>query len=205
MQQIRSALARRGLSLRAAARLAGISHSSLSRVLRQQARATAGLLRSLAPILGLPAEDLLRAAGLPGPHPRLPPPGQPWDLLGALGLDVPPPELLEHVRQQLVHLREYAGTAEAVALVREALPRKVESLGARGPLIDRLLALARLYLEEPDAPPAARASAGSAVLYFVLAVDAIDDFVWPIGYIDDALAVALAEADVRAALDGPGP
>lgn len=28
-------------------------------------------------------------------------------------------------------------------------------------------------------------------------MDAIDDFVWPIGYLDDAVAVALAEAEVR--------
>lgn len=51
-----------------------------------------------------------------------------------------------------------------------------------------------------DAPRAARFAAGSAVLYSLDAVDAIDDFRWPIGVIDDGLAVALAEAAVRQAV-----
>jgi len=47
-----------------------------------------------------------------------------------------------------------------------------------------------------------RLTAGSAVLYFLQAVDAIDDFIWPVGYLDDAVAVALADAEVRKVL-GP--
>lgn len=50
---------------------------------------------------------------------------------------------------------------------------------------------------DTTAPEMARLAAGSAVLYFLQAVDAIDDFLWPIGYLDDAIAVALAEMEVR--------
>jgi len=195
---IAARLAERGLSLRAAARRCGVHHSSLSRLLRGRARPTVALLRALAPVLGLEPEALLRPAGFgsasPGP--------EPWEALRGLGLDPHPPELVTAVRDRLARLRGYAGTAEARALARDGLERKVAALGAGGPGIERLLALGRLYLEG-DAPPAARLAAGSAVLYFLLPVDAIDDFVWPIGYLDDALAVALAEADVRAALQGP--
>ena len=189
-----------GLSLRALARAAGVSHSTVSRLLAGRTRPTAGLLRALAPPLGCPAEALLQAAGLaPGP-------ADPWDTLRSMGVDPAPAELLAHVGERLTRLREYAATDEAVAFAREGLVRKVAALGARGPVIERLLALGRLYLggEGGSAPPAARLAAGSAVLYFLLAVDAIDDFMFPIGYLDDAVAIALAEAEVRRLGGWPG-
>ena len=193
-----------GLSLREAARRAGVSHSTVSRLLRGRARPTPALLRALAPALGLPEEALLAAAGLPAGGGAA---AEPWGVLRTLGLDPAPPELVARVGERLERLREYAGTAEAHAQVREGLARKIAALGARGPVIERLEALARLYLDGGPGPPAARAAAGSAALYFLLPVDAIDDFVWPIGYLDDAVAVALAEAEVRRlrSLETPPP
>jgi len=198
----------RGLSLRALARQAGVSHSSISRLLRGLVRPTPGLLRALAPALGLSPDTLLAAAGIGGPAggPRPADPGPAlWSALGTLGLEPVPPELVARVGERLARLREYAGTAEAAAVAREGLERKVAALGARGPVIERLRALGRLYLDEAAAPPAARAAAGSAVLYFLLALDAIDDFMWPIGYLDDAVAVALAESEVERARREAGP
>lgn len=195
---ITARMAERRLSLRALARRAGVSHSSVSRLLHGRVRATVGLLSALAPVLGLPAEDLLAAAGLTG--------GQGDDLLKALrsaGLE-PAPELVGRVRAALDRLREYAAGDEARESVRESFERKLATLGARGPLVERLRALGRLYLEEDTARPEARLTAGAAVLYFLQAVDAIDDFIWPIGYLDDALAVTLTEAELRRLDDAPG-
>lgn len=188
---IRERMAAAGLSLRALARAAGVSHSSVSRLLSGRSRPTPGLLRALAAPLGCPAGELLRAAGLEGG------PADPWEALRGLGLEPVPPELVRRVAEGLERLREYAATAEAAALAREGLTRKVAALGARGPVAERLLALGRLYLEPGTAQEAVRLVAGSAVLYFLTAVDAIDDFTFPIGYLDDAIAVALAEAEIR--------
>ncbi len=188
-------MAAQGLSLRALARQAGVSHSSISRLLRGRARPTADLLRAVAAPLGLPADELLGAAALA--------PAGAGDVLSALrglGVDPAPPELIGHVQAELARLREYAATAEARAAVRRDLDRRLAALGARGPVAERLRGLARLYLS--DAPAPARTAAGSAVLYFLQAVDAIDDFMWPIGYLDDAVAVALAEAEVQRLLPG---
>ncbi len=209
------------LSVRELARRAGVSHSAVSRLLGRRARPTAGLLCALGPPLDLPPDLLLsgvrRPAGRPPVAPaageaaeggpRTPAGADTWAALRAIGLDPAPAALVERIQERLGHLREFAATAEGRMQAREGLGRKVAALGARGPVIDRLLALGRLYLEDGPAPPAARHAAGSAVLYFLLAVDAIDDFVWPIGYLDDALAVVLAEADVRRALaaSAPGP
>jgi transcriptional regulator with XRE-family HTH domain len=191
-------LAERGLSLRALARRAGVSHSTVSRLLRGQSRPTAGLLRALAPTLGVAPEQLLAEAGLPAAGGAVVEESA-LSALRGMGVDPAPPELVGRVREALARLREYAGTEEGRALVRDGLERKVAALGARGPVIERLRRLGRLYLEGTGAPAAARLAAGSAALYFLHAVDAIDDFIWPIGYIDDAVAIALAEAEVRRA------
>ncbi len=206
---LRERLAASGLSLRALARAAGVSHSSVSRLLRGRARPTPGLLLALAGPLHCPPALLLHAAGLArppvgdgdgptAPHPLSVPSAEPWDSLRAFGLEPVPAELPAAVRERLARLREYAATPEAVELAREGLQRKISALGARGPVIERLQALGRLYLDGGDgAPPAARLAAGGAVLYFLLGVDAIDDYLFPIGYLDDALAIALTEAEVH--------
>lgn len=193
VRQITGRMSELGLSLRALARRAGVSHSTVSRVLAGRMRPKPALLQALAGALRLPADELLGAAGLAWGAP----PGDAWEALRGLGLDPAPPELVSRVSERLQRLREYAATAEGLAVAREGLERKVAALGARGPVIDHLRALGHLYLEEPGAPEALRLAAGSAVLYFLVAVDAIDDFMFPIGYLDDAVAIALAESEVR--------
>lgn len=202
VRQITRRMSDLGLSLRALARRAGVSHSAVSRLLSGRARPTAGLLRALAVPLGLAVDELLAAAGLPTAVGA--PPGDAWEALRGLGVEPAPPALVLRVAERLERLREYAATTEGLALAREGLERKVAALGARGPVIDRLRTLGRLYLEGTGAPEAARLAAGSAVLYFLMAVDAIDDFMFPIGYLDDAVAIALAEGEVRRLWDPQG-
>ncbi len=194
---IRRRMSEAGLSLRGLARAAEVSHSSVSRLLSGQTRPTPALLRALAPALGCPAAALLSAAGI------APPMDDPVEALRTLGVDPAPPELIAHVAERLERLREYAATDEALALARDGLERKLAALGARGPVVERLLALGQLYQQGGGAPREVRLVAGSAVLYFLLAVDAIDDFLFPVGYLDDALAVALAESDIRRRTRGP--
>lgn len=189
---LRARLAARGRSLRAVAREAGVSHATLSRVLNGRTHPTRRVLEALAPVLGLAVGELVAAAGM-GP----PEQDSVWAVLRDMGIDPSPGEILGRVREGLVRLREYAATEEAFSLAREGLDRKVTALGARGPVIAKLRGLGRLYLDGGDAPWEARLAAGSAVLYFLHALDVIDDFIWPVGYIDDAVAVALAEAEVR--------
>lgn len=57
-----------------------------------------------------------------------------------------------------------------------------------GPFIDDLNQLYELYCL-CDASSPKKAVLGSALLYFILATDIIPDYVFPIGYLDDAIAV----------------
>jgi transcriptional regulator with XRE-family HTH domain len=192
-------MAERKLSLRALARAAGVSHSSVSRLLRGRSRATAEILVALAPALGVPPEALLAAAGIAAADSS----GVLATLRG-LGIEPVPPELVQRVRAEMDRLREHAGTEAARAHVLRDLEPKLAALGAGGPVVDRLRTLGRIYLSDGSVTEAARLAAGSGVLYFLQAIDAIDDFMWPIGYLDDAVAVALADAEVRR-LQGNAP
>ena len=178
------------LSVRALAKQAGISHSAVSRLLNGRSRATVQTLGALAPVLGLTLEDLLRVD--PRGHEEKEYPG----LLEHLGVDSRSPALVLRVRGELDRLRAFAGTREGRMVARDLFFRKVEDLGATGPLMDRLRTLHSVYLDQEAETPAVRSAAGSAVLYFIQAVDAIDDFLWPIGYLDDAIAIELVEQEI---------
>lgn len=190
---LRACLASRGISLRALGRATGVSHSSVSRLLAGRARPTPGRLRAIAPALGCPAEALLAAAGLG----RSAAADDPWDTPRRLGVAPAPPALVVRVAQRLERPQACAATTAAVETVRTGLEVKLAASGAGGPVIERPRALGRHYLDGTDAPVAARHAAGSAVLSFLLAMDAIDDFLFPLGHLDDAIAIARAEAKVR--------
>jgi uncharacterized membrane protein YkvA (DUF1232 family) len=67
---------------------------------------------------------------------------------------------------------------------------KIEQVGSVGTFIDQLK---QMYLEYCDEKTSAakRSILGSALLYFILPTDIIPDYVFPIGYLDDAIAVQL--------------
>jgi transcriptional regulator with XRE-family HTH domain len=199
VRRLRAGMREQHLSMRALARRAGVSHSALSRLLARRSRPTTRVVQAMATALGIPTEALVGAAAAgPGQSETV------WGLLRDMGMDPAPAALIGQVRADLARMREYAATDEGLALVRDAFERKLVAIGARGPVVERLRTLTQLYLQVGHAPEAARIAAGSAALYFLHAMDAIDDFMWPIGYLDDAVAIALADADVQRAL-GEGP
>ncbi|MCL5967609.1 MAG: helix-turn-helix domain-containing protein [Firmicutes bacterium] len=195
LRAVRVRMEEEHLSVRGLARRAGLSHSVVSRFLNGHSHPSVPTLRALAGALDLTLDDLTREA-----------PGEGWGdaTAGARLLASPPQTLVRKVTAELDRLRAFAGTEEGRLLARELFERKVENIGASGPLIERLKGLQRLYLTADNVAPGVRAAAGSAVLYFIQAVDAIDDFLWPIGYLDDAIALELAEAQIaRLTQEGP--
>jgi uncharacterized membrane protein YkvA (DUF1232 family) len=66
----------------------------------------------------------------------------------------------------------------------------VKQVGGVGPFIEHLKQMHTKFLEG-DITKAERDILGSALLYFILSTDIIPDYVFPIGYLDDAIAVQL--------------
>jgi len=59
-----------------------------------------------------------------------------------------------------------------------------------GPFIDHLMEMYKQYASKETAEHE-RAVFGSVLLYFILSTDVIPDYIFPIGYLDDAIAINL--------------
>ena len=63
-------------------------------------------------------------------------------------------------------------------------------------------ALAMYYaMLDPAVPAPAKATIAAALVYFIVPIDLIPDFLIPVGFTDDAAVIALALATVKAYVD----
>ncbi len=95
---------------------------------------------------------------------------------------------LEDVKRELDKYEQLSQTEEGAEIIRNKFEGKVEKVGSIGPFI--------LYLKEiyekfslKRGTKLELALMGGALLYFIAAVDCIPDYVFPVGYIDDALVI----------------
>jgi uncharacterized membrane protein YkvA (DUF1232 family) len=96
----------------------------------------------------------------------------------------------ESVQKELVKYEQYAQTAEGNQKIHDDFRSKVEQVNGAGPFIEQLKEMYEIYSNE-NTSTEKRAVLGSALLYFILSTDIIPDYVFPIGYLDDAIAVQL--------------
>lgn len=94
------------------------------------------------------------------------------------------------IELELAKYEQYAQTEEGHRLICQDFNSKVNQVNAIGPLIEQLEQMYTRYCDD-ETSPADRFVLGSALLYFILSVDVIPDYVFPIGYLDDAIAVQL--------------
>jgi len=116
-------------------------------------------------------------------------------------------KLVERVRNSAAgYVRDPAKSARLIA---RALKKAGKKAGSKGPLAEvwqYLMALVRLlqaYLhgEYTGIPWASVVSATAAVLYFVMPLDLIPDFIPVGGFIDDASVIAFVVAQIKDDLD----
>jgi electron transfer flavoprotein beta subunit len=175
---LRAHVRRRGLSLRRLAAAAGVSHSTLSRLLRGRQTPSAEVLAAVARELGVPLPELFERAGLGSAPAAID--------LRTLGVPlVVPHALLEAELQRLAALPEEGEVGRALTAGYAAKRRAV---AADGPVAEHLDALHRLALD-PRAPDPVRRLARAAILYFVLGRDRIPDQLFAVGFLDDAWVV----------------
>jgi uncharacterized membrane protein YkvA (DUF1232 family) len=97
---------------------------------------------------------------------------------------------ISRVKQELAKYEQYAQTEEGHQIICRDFQTKVEQVGSGGPFIEQLRKMYIKYFDEATLITE-RTILGSALLYFILSTDIIPDYVFPIGYLDDAIAVQL--------------
>ncbi|KLU59538.1 HTH-type transcriptional repressor RghR [Peptococcaceae bacterium CEB3] len=193
---LKALLKEKSLSMRKLSQLSGIETATISRIVNGKQQARPKHLQQFAQVLSVPVERLFEAAGYGIKAQKKDPYSDFRTSLEAIQEVLLASKLFdeeytrERVEQRLADYEHYARTEEGQRIILEDFQEKIKQVGGLGPFIDDLNQLYALYLQTDVTSPK-RAVLGSALLYFILATDIIPDYVFPIGYLDDAIAIKL--------------
>lgn len=203
--QLKSLLKERSLSMRKLSEQTGIDTATISRMANGKQAVKPEYIHRIASVLAIPAERLYRAAGYSVGSER---DGRTdmhasvdaiQQVLGHSKL-YEPEFSTERVRQELMKCERYARTEEGKRLIHQDFEEKVSKVSGEGPFIEQLRDMYACFCD-PMVSEEEKAVLGSALLYFILSVDIIPDYVFPIGYLDDAIAVNMALERLRGMAD----
>ncbi len=193
---LKTVLRERSLSMRKLSELTGIDTATISRIANGKQPANARHLQRIAQALDFPAGRLFSAAGFEVGSPRQETSADIHAAVDDIQDALKSSNLFseqcttDRVEQELFRYEQYAQTEEGQRLIREGFPAKVSQVSGAGPFIDQLKQMHQQFCTD-EIKPDERAILGSALLYFILSTDIIPDYVFPIGYLDDAMAVKL--------------
>ncbi len=189
-------LKERSLSMRKFSELTEIDTATISRIINNKRKATPQHLEKFADCLGVPLIHLFEAAGYPieqrqeksesDIHTSV-------DAIQALlrSSNVYDDEFsVAHVEQKLENYGLFAQTEEGKNTIVKDFDEKIKNVGSVGPFISKLKELYERFLVGKGTL-FELTIIGSTLLYFIIPVDVLPDYLFPIGYLDDAIAVQL--------------
>lgn len=194
-QLLRDVLDERSLSMRKLSELTDIDTATISRIVNDKRKATLDHLEKFATILEIPLARLLQAAGYPvessqgmrSPYEETI--QQLVDTSERLSADLS----IEKVELQLADYEEYVQTNEGRKRILHDFDKKLKLAGGVGPFADQMKELFTRFKMQ-DVAKRDLAIIGSALLYFIIPVDVIPDYLFAVGYLDDAIAVQIASS-----------
>lgn len=202
---LKALLKQKSLSMRKLSALTGIDTATISRIVNGKQTAKLYHLEQFAQHLGVPTELLLQAIGIKTGHVAKEEPTDIQSIQSSFNAIqevlhssafMQTPFSMDLVEKELHSYEQYAQTEAGERLIREEFETKVKQVDGAGPFIDQLKEMYTRFVEG-HVSPAERAILGSALLYFILSTDIIPDYVFPIGYLDDAIAVHLVLAKLQ--------
>lgn len=192
-QLLRELLKEQSLSMRKLSELTDIDTATISRIINEKRKATLDHLEKFAVILEIPLANLLQAAGYPVDNKKIVNTMYDETIQQLINTS----ELLssnisfEQVEHQLVHYEEFVQTTEGRTKILDGFEKKLKLVGGVGPFVDQMKELFR-HFKMQDVAKRDMAIIGSALLYFIVPVDIIPDYLFAVGYLDDAIAVQIA-------------
>ena len=195
---LKELLQERALSMRQFGTLTDIDPSTISRIINGKQQAKKKHLQKFAECLQIPVQFLYDATYAKQPHQTTDPQTEMYTSIDAIQNTLQSSNLFDYkytttrVKQELENYERYAKTTEGTRLIHEGFSTKLQQLDSTGPFIDQLTDMYHQFCNKTITSQE-RAIIGSALLYFVLSTDIIPDYVFPIGYLDDAIAVELAK------------
>lgn len=195
-KMLRELLKERSLSMRKLSELTEIDTATISRIINGKRKATPEHLRKFSESLSVPIAKLFIATGYDIEQKQ-----EKLDSDIHISVDSIQRFLessnininnftIKSVEQKLANYEKYVQTEAGKVTVLNSFGEKLQKVGSIGPFINHLKDMYEKF-RLMKGTPGELALIGSALLYFILSVDVIPDYIFPIGYLDDAIAVRL--------------
>ncbi|MDQ0200132.1 DUF1232 domain-containing protein [Neobacillus ginsengisoli] len=194
---LKDLLKEKSLSMRKLSELTEIDTATISRIINGKRKANPDHIQKFARCLEVPIADLFEAAGYPIEQKNE------TELTDDFHSSIESIQKIlensnmydkkfsiESVEQQLANYIQYAQTDEGKETILKGFEEKLQKVGSIGPFINNLKEMF-VKFSMKKGTPVQLALMGSALLYFILPVDVIPDYIFPIGYLDDAIALQL--------------
>lgn len=187
---LRELMQKQSLSMRKLSQLTGIDLAIISKVINGKRKATPEHLQRFAEKLNVPLSALYEAAGYPvvQKHSDLNDSvAQIQSILKSSNL-VDREFCLEDLNQELEKYQNLSLTKEGAEAVHIQFDEKIEKVGSIGPFIHNLKDMYERFIWKKGTKMEL-AMIGGALLYFISAVDCLPDYLFPVGYLDDAVVI----------------
>ncbi|MBU8727644.1 MULTISPECIES: DUF1232 domain-containing protein [Bacillus] len=192
---LKERLQQRSLSLRELSTYTEIDKATLSRIMNGKRKPTLNHLQRLSDSLNLSLDQLLAAAGFPIKNEK----AHSDTFIQAveeIETTLKDQEVYDgtfsqtKLKQKLNEYETYSQTNEGKETISAKFEKKMETLNGIGPFLQHLKDMYSLFMTGRGTSRELMLM-GGALLYFIMPVDLIPDYIFPIGYIDDAAAVKI--------------
>ena len=191
---LKEQLRKRSLSLRELSERTQIDKATISRIINGKRKANLNHLQRFSESLGVSFDEMMTAAGYAIEKTRE---SERQDIHSSVAEieDVLQTSNVydrsfttEELKNKLNEYEQYSQTEEGKRTILAEFESKVEKVAGIGPFLTRLHDMYSRFTSGRGTPRELLLM-GGALLYFIVSVDVIPDYIFPIGYIDDAAAV----------------
>lgn len=193
---IKTLLKEHSLSMRKLSILTGIDTATISRIVNGKQPANINHLQKFSQYLAVPIENLLIAAGYDLNNIK-----QKNSLNAEIVIDtieeilkssnlLEQQHIVDRVNEELSKYEDYALTEEGQEMIFKSFDEKINKVSGIGSFIEELKKMYKQFCDN-NLTTNQRAILGSGLLYFIFSTDIIPDYTFPIGYVDDFIAIKL--------------
>lgn len=195
---IKPILEEKSLSIRKLSKITGIDTSTISRILNGKQQANIKHLEKLSKALEIPLENLLIASGYDlnnvkekkqskyNYNNKIDDIEDIFNFSNILEDDY----INEQIKGELDKYEQYVLTSEGSSMVHNNFSEKIKNVGETGAFVDKLKEMYKLFCSD-NITTKELIILGSGLLYFIISTDIIPDFIFPIGFLDDVIAIKI--------------
>ncbi|MFF2755762.1 DUF1232 domain-containing protein [Psychrobacillus sp. NPDC058041] len=191
---LKEILKKRSLSMRRLSEITEIDTATISRIINGKRKVNLQHLQRFSECLEIPMAELFEAAGYPIEHAQENSDSDIYTAVEEIQDIITKANLVDdkfsiaRVEQHLSNYGHYSQTEEGNKTILTSFEEKLQKVGSIGPFINELKELFEKFRHRKGTAHEL-VLIGGALLYFIIPVDVIPDYIFPIGYLDDAIAV----------------